>query len=75
MSGDSEIFYNRKTHKQLYLCADLTSIMNREKIVGLNTHPWRTPMGQLKKSEYSLFALTQDSKESYIDFIEANNFP
>ena len=26
MSGDSEIFYDRKTHKQLYLSADLTSI-------------------------------------------------
>ena len=43
-------------------------------MIGLSTHPWRTPTGQQQqqqqqqqkqqqKSKYSLFSLIQDSKE------------
>ena len=73
--------------------------MNREKMIGLSTHPWRTPTGQQQQQQQQQQQKTnkqknknkkqkktwvgrggggkktQDSKESYIDFIEANHFP
>ena len=69
--------------------------MNREKMIGLSTHPWRTSTGQQQQQQKTNKQKnknkkqkngggeggggggkkTQDSKESYIDFIEANHFP
>ena len=41
-------------------------LMNKENSVGLSAHPWRTPTGHSKNSDYLQFARIQESNELYI---------